>query len=587
MDLNSLVNEAEHTPVKSTFEGPFPPSPPLTAPESQAATSFEAEEQMGSLEQTEGAGAEPQTTGETFTKSTSDLPFQPIAGGMNSIDSSVDTPQAMQKPAHTLPQAGTSSMDVDQNQSSPSLPPGLAPHTAGQPPLSRQDSTNSLAVAPRASPLDLSSVSSAAAPPSEFLPAGISSGLPSSSSVKRLAEDDLQEDQGSNKRQRQSHSPALVSSQPLQYGQSQEIFHQADASLQSSNPMPSTDEVQSKTVQPQQSQSQSDMQTDSPSVNLPTHDQPHAGTLPTASVPAFEDGTRSGSDAPSLAIANQESAALPPSYTSSRQPSEPVTAMENAPQEQSTASEGGALNGTPDISASDTTAAFAEPVHTMAPNVQNVDYIPHHAAAPIVSAADGQQPQQQQPAATFHQGDTASQPAASSTLPVADGLSAGDASQQAIPPADGSAPPPAPVAGQPVPATPAPVRPPIQRSAIQIPNNQLKYCTTMLRQLKKDKNAPPFMYPVDPVYLGIPTYYAIITDPMDLSTVEKRLLSGAYSTANEFLEDLRKIFRNCYRFNGEQAPVSGMARQLEALFSKLANKMPAEVMSSSSASFGR
>lgn len=50
----------------------------------------------------------------------------------------------------------------------------------------------------------------------------------------------------------------------------------------------------------------------------------------------------------------------------------------------------------------------------------------------------------------------------------------------------------------------------------------------------------------------IPNYYKIIKKPMDLSTVKKKLQkkhSQHYQTPEDFVADVRLIFKNCERFN--------------------------------------
>ena len=65
----------------------------------------------------------------------------------------------------------------------------------------------------------------------------------------------------------------------------------------------------------------------------------------------------------------------------------------------------------------------------------------------------------------------------------------------------------------------------------KIPANQQKFLSALLRQVKKPKDALPFLQPVDPVKLNIPRYFDIITRPMDISTIEKKLNSGRYPVA--------------------------------------------------------
>ncbi|CAH2220658.1 E3 ubiquitin- ligase TRIM33 isoform X1 [Pelobates cultripes] len=56
----------------------------------------------------------------------------------------------------------------------------------------------------------------------------------------------------------------------------------------------------------------------------------------------------------------------------------------------------------------------------------------------------------------------------------------------------------------------------------------------------------------EPVPASIPNYYKIIKKPMDLSTVKKKLQkkhSQHYQTPEDFVADVRLIFKNCERFN--------------------------------------
>jgi hypothetical protein len=107
--------------------------------------------------------------------------------------------------------------------------------------------------------------------------------------------------------------------------------------------------------------------------------------------------------------------------------------------------------------------------------------------------------------------------------------------------------------------------------------DQLRFCMNLTRAIKKRKDAFPFGAPVDPVLLNIPTYFTVIETPMDISTVEKKLQAGAYKAIDEFKSDFLLIFANCYKFNGEEAPVSLMGKSLEKHFLKEMEKLPMEV----------
>lgn len=138
---------------------------------------------------------------------------------------------------------------------------------------------------------------------------------------------------------------------------------------------------------------------------------------------------------------------------------------------------------------------------------------------------------------------------------------------------------------------------------------QCKHAQTLVRTLKKNKSAIPFLKPVDPVALLIPDYYRHITQPMDLGTVEQKLAAtskaitsaqknggrtfgidyngghgyweGAsetvYRTAADFKADLDRIWQNCFRYNGppERNAVSAMAQAMQEAADKGFRTSPA------------
>jgi hypothetical protein len=58
-----------------------------------------------------------------------------------------------------------------------------------------------------------------------------------------------------------------------------------------------------------------------------------------------------------------------------------------------------------------------------------------------------------------------------------------------------------------------------------------------------------FAIPVDPVALGIPTYFDVITEPMDLGTIQSQLDSGDLDSPDEFIRLVRLVFENAIKFN--------------------------------------
>ena len=107
-----------------------------------------------------------------------------------------------------------------------------------------------------------------------------------------------------------------------------------------------------------------------------------------------------------------------------------------------------------------------------------------------------------------------------------------------------------------------------------MPKEQTKYAQAIIRTLKKKSEATPFLQPVDPVALGIPHYTQVITNPMDLGTIDRKLTNQEYNLVEDFINDVNQVWQNCYTFNGPESQFSGLAKTLSAVFDKQAMKLP-------------
>jgi bromodomain-containing factor 1 len=101
---------------------------------------------------------------------------------------------------------------------------------------------------------------------------------------------------------------------------------------------------------------------------------------------------------------------------------------------------------------------------------------------------------------------------------------------------------------------------------------ELKFCESVMSEIMKPKYAHlafPFMSPVDPVALNIPTYLKIIKKPMDFGTIDRNLKAGQYQNAKDFYNDATLVFQNCFKFNPESDDVHRMGKQFQEIFEKL------------------
>lgn len=75
-----------------------------------------------------------------------------------------------------------------------------------------------------------------------------------------------------------------------------------------------------------------------------------------------------------------------------------------------------------------------------------------------------------------------------------------------------------------------------------------------------------FNQPVDAKLENLPDYHLIIERPMDLGTIKHKLNSKVYSSAHEFVDDVRLTFANAKKYNAKTHEVYHIAQMLEAIF---------------------
>ena len=82
--------------------------------------------------------------------------------------------------------------------------------------------------------------------------------------------------------------------------------------------------------------------------------------------------------------------------------------------------------------------------------------------------------------------------------------------------------------------------------------------------------------PVDPIELGIPDYLQIIKNPMDFSTIKRKLLNNLYTNFKQFTEDIGLVFDNCYMYNGANSSVGLACTLVKNEYQKLYEQMGME-----------
>ena len=101
-----------------------------------------------------------------------------------------------------------------------------------------------------------------------------------------------------------------------------------------------------------------------------------------------------------------------------------------------------------------------------------------------------------------------------------------------------------------------------------------KHLAKAIGNIKRNQAAKPFLVPVDAEALNIPTYYTIITNPMDLKTIEDKLRADGYATVDALRADFDQLVQNTRKFNGDVHPVTQNAFTTRDKFEQAMSSMP-------------
>uniref|UniRef100_A0A671K317 histone acetyltransferase n=1 Tax=Sinocyclocheilus anshuiensis TaxID=1608454 RepID=A0A671K317_9TELE len=83
---------------------------------------------------------------------------------------------------------------------------------------------------------------------------------------------------------------------------------------------------------------------------------------------------------------------------------------------------------------------------------------------------------------------------------------------------------------------------------------------------RQDPESLPFRQPVDPQLLGIPDYFDIVKNPMDLSTIKRKLDTGQYQEPWQYVDDVWLMFNNAWLYNRKTSRVYKYCSKLAEVF---------------------
>ena len=125
----------------------------------------------------------------------------------------------------------------------------------------------------------------------------------------------------------------------------------------------------------------------------------------------------------------------------------------------------------------------------------------------------------------------------------------------------------------PTPATETP-KPVLAGGESGMTKMQHKFLTKQISSLKRMHDSRFYRVPVDPVALNIPNYPSVITRPMDLGTIEKKLKANEYPTPQAVLDDFTLMVQNARTFNGAEHLVSQEGAKLLSTFERQLKNLP-------------
>ena len=101
----------------------------------------------------------------------------------------------------------------------------------------------------------------------------------------------------------------------------------------------------------------------------------------------------------------------------------------------------------------------------------------------------------------------------------------------------------------------------------QITEEDKKIIIEIINYIKSDPKSKPFLYPVD-TKANVNYLRIIKNNPMDISTIEKKLSKNEYILVQDVINDIKLIWYNCRIYNQEGSDIFQFSDHLEKLVDK-------------------
>jgi len=115
----------------------------------------------------------------------------------------------------------------------------------------------------------------------------------------------------------------------------------------------------------------------------------------------------------------------------------------------------------------------------------------------------------------------------------------------------------------------------VRFSANSRPGDIKNKMSNLLRTQLDMQFAYIFLKPVDPIAMDIPDYFDVIKNPMDLTTIRRRVEAGYYKTLKDFASDVLLVYDNAILYNPETKDGYGVnetAKEYAQIFVEEHNK---------------